>query len=138
MRKSLKIASIILLACCLMGSLLVSCESEVDSNTTLNPPNWTIGTQNLEDEDTVYSSLVFSSDNVVWTALGSGYNLKDMIGASEVAFSEEEVSSSIYKITMTRDDETLIFSFTKNADTTLTFTISDNGVFRDIPGFIKQ
>ena len=68
MNKSLKITIIIILACCLMGVLLVSCEPTVDyDNTTpaiINPPYWIIGTWS-DEHDTV--EFQFTNDNVIET-----------------------------------------------------------------------
>lgn len=121
--------------------VLVGCDTGIPGNTeSLSPPSWTIGTWDLEDEDILISSLTFSSDNVVWTAtsMGFGFDLKEMSGTSGVALSDENVSTSVYKITMTGEGVTQTYTFTKTGATTLTFTLSTNGVASTLSGFEKR
>lgn len=125
--------------------VLVGCDTgipgieNIPGNTeSLSPPSWTIGTWDLEAGDTLISSLTFSSDNVVWTATSMGFDLKEMSGTSGVALSDENVSTSVYKITMTGEGVTQTYTFTKTGATTLTFTLSTNGVATILSGFEKR
>lgn len=130
---------LVLIAMMALIFVLVGCDASIPGNTeSLSPPSWTIGTWDLEAGGALISSFTFSSDNVVWTSTSIGFNLKEMSGISGVTLSDENVSASVYKITMTGDGETVTYTFTKTAPTTLTFTLNTSGIIQTLPGFEKR
>ena len=114
--------------------LLAGCSDDIPGpggNRSLSPPTWAIGSWEIRAGGEVISTLVFSSDNVIWTSSSIGLNFKDMI-ASGAPIVQTTSNSSTYSFYLTDGDLTQTYTYTKTSSTTLRFTLNTGGVIQNL------
>ena len=129
----------LLLTCLLVAVLVLSgCEGMLPFSSPLDPPSWTQGTWELEVGDTLISSLVFSSDNVVWVSSAIGFNFKQLAQQSGINITDRNLTATSYQITMSGSGETETLTFVLVSSATLNMTLNSSGVIVNVDGFVKQ
>lgn len=134
--------TIIVVASLVLLLAFVGCEESISGvggvRESISPASWTIGTWDLKAGDDIISSLVFTTDNLIWTAPSVGFNLKEMSGLPGVTLSDSEVSSTVYRITMSGDGLVQTYNFTKTSSDILTFSLITSGITQPLEGFKKR
>ncbi len=109
----------------------------------LSPPSWIRGAWKREEHGLFLSSLVFSSDNVIWqthTPGGLGFDFKGMGENEGISITEDVVSDTVYRITVRYSESargTQVFTFTKKSAGLIYMRIVTGGHGQEIGNFIR-
>ncbi len=131
--KKIFLALLLVVVLCISG-----CEGMLPFSSPLDPPTWIQGTWEMVVGDTLISSLVFSSDNVVWNSASIGFNFKQLAQQSGINITDRNVTSTSYQMTMSGSGTTETFTFVLVSSDTLNMSLNTGGVIIDLDGFVKQ
>lgn len=127
------------LAFLLVTILVISgCEGMFPFLSPLDPPSWIQGSWEMTVGDTLISSLEFSSDNVIWQSPSIGFNFKQLAQQSGVNVTDNNLTSTSYRITMSGSGTTETLTFLLVSSDTLNMTLNSGGVILNLDGFEKQ
>ena len=138
MRKKTFISLTIVLV--MLATLVAGCDlSMMGGIKNLSTPSWTHGKWEIRVDGETISSLIFSKDNIILNieATGIGLDFKEFGTSSGVKMSEEVVSNSIYKVTMTDNNQSIEYKFSKTSDTTLDMEANTNGLIQILYDYTK-